>query len=47
MVLDFLDGAVVKNLPTNARDVGSILGQGAKIPHAVRQPSPWATAGED
>ena len=35
--------AVVKNLPCNAGDVGSIPGQGTKIPHAAGQLSPWAT----
>ena len=28
---------MVKNLPSNARDTGSITGQGTKIPHATRQ----------
>ena len=32
-----LGGAVVKNPPSNAGDVGSIPGQGAKIPHAAGQ----------
>ena len=31
---DFWGGAVVKTLPSNADGVGSIPGQGAKIPHA-------------
>ena len=31
---DFPDGPVVKNLPCSAGDMGSILGQGTKIPHA-------------
>ena len=30
-------GPVVENLPTNARDAGSIPGQGMKIPHAAGQ----------
>ena len=30
---------MVKNPPCNAGDVGSIPGQGTKIPHAVKQPS--------
>jgi len=30
---------VVKNSPCNAGDVGSIPGQGTKIPHAKKQPS--------
>ena len=34
---------VVKNLPCNAGDVGSIPGQGTKIPRAAGQLSPWAT----
>ena len=29
---DFSGGPLVKNLPSNARDVGLILGQGTKIP---------------
>ena len=29
-------GPVVKNLPSSARDSGSIPGQGAKIPHAAQ-----------
>ena len=33
----------VKNPPCNAEDVGSIPGQGAKIPHAVEQLSLRAT----
>ena len=32
---DFPDGPVVKNLPCNAGDMGSIPGQGTKIPHAL------------
>ena len=32
---DFPDGAVVKNLPCNAGDAGSIPGQGTKVPHAA------------
>ena len=41
---DFPGGPVVKNLPSNAEDVGSILGQGTKIPHAAGQlESPRAT----
>ena len=34
---DFPGGPVVKNLPSNAGDVGSIPGWGTKIPHAVGQ----------
>ena len=33
--LDFPSGPVVKSLPPNAGSVGSILGQGTKVPHAV------------
>ena len=40
---DFLGGPVVKNLPSNAGDVGSIPGWGTKIPHAKRQLSLSAT----
>ena len=31
---DFPGGTVVKNLPCNAGDMGSIPGWGAKVPHA-------------
>ena len=34
---DFLGGPVVKNMPCNAGDIGSIPGWGAKIPPAVDQ----------
>ena len=34
---------MVKNLPSNAREVGSIPGWGTKIPHAKGQLSPCAT----
>ena len=34
---------MVKSLPSNAGDVGSIPCQGTKIPHAARQLSPRAT----
>ena len=37
---------MVKNLPCNAGDVGSIPNQGTKIPHAVEQLSPRATITE-
>ena len=37
---NFPGGPVVKNLPSNVRDVGSIPGQGTKIPHAVGQLNP-------
>ena len=36
-VLDFPGGLVVKSLACNARDSGSIPGQGTKIPHAAEQ----------
>ena len=39
---DFPGGPVVKNLPSNAGDMGSVPGGGTKIPHAVGQLSPWA-----
>ena len=39
-------GPVVKNLPSNAGDVGSIPGWGTKIPHAAGQLSPRATTTE-
>ena len=32
---DFPGVAVVKTLPSNTRGMDSILGQGAKIPHAL------------
>ena len=34
---------MVKNLPCNTGDESSIPGLGAKIPHALEQPSPFAT----
>ena len=37
---DLPGGLVVKNLPCNAGDVGSIPGQGTKIPPAAEQLSP-------
>ena len=40
---DFPGGPVVKNLPSNAGYMGSIPGQGSKIPHAAGQLSPRAT----
>ena len=43
---DFPGGPAVKNLPYNAGDVGSIPGQGTKIPHAAGQLSPHATTTE-
>ena len=38
-MVDFPGGPVVKNLPTNAGDTGSIPGSG-KIPKALEQLSP-------
>ena len=43
---DFFGGSVVKNLPPNAGDTGSIPGQGTKIPHVVGQVSPCAATRE-
>ena len=37
MLRDFTGGPVVKNLPSNAGDEGSVPGWGTKIPHAVGQ----------
>ena len=37
---------VLKNLPFNSVDVGSIPGQGTKIPHALGQLNPSATTTE-
>ena len=42
----FPGGTVVKNLPSNAGDAGSIPGQGTKIPHALGQLSLCATTAE-
>ena len=39
-------GPVIKNLPSDARHMSSILGQGTNIPHATRQLSPQATTTE-
>ena len=43
---DFPGGPVVKNLPSNAGDVGSIPGWGTKIPHAAGQLIPRVTTTE-
>ena len=43
---DFPGVPVVKNLPANAGDVGSIPGRGTKIPHAAEQLSPCLTTTE-
>ena len=37
---------MVKNLPANAGDTGSIPGQGTKIPHAIGQLSLHTTTTE-
>ena len=41
---DFPGGPVVKSLPSNARDAGSIPGWGTKVPHAAEQLSPRTAA---
>ena len=43
---DFPVSPVVKNLPCNAKDMGSTPGQGTKIPHATEQLSLYATTTE-
>ena len=43
---DFPGGPVVKNPPANTGDMGSIPGQGTRVPHAVEQLSPSATTRE-
>ena len=43
---DFPAGSVVKNLPCNAVNAGSIPGQGTMIPHAAGQLSPLAASTE-
>ena len=40
---EFPGGPMVKSLPCDAGDVGSIPGQRTKIPHAMKQLSPRAT----
>ena len=42
-VWDFPGGSVVKNLPTNVGDTGSIPGLGTEIPHATGQLGPHTT----
>ena len=37
VIWDFPGGPVVKNLPCSVGDVGSIPGQGTKIPHVLEQ----------
>ena len=44
--MHFPPGPAVKNLPSNAGDEGSILGQGTEIPHATGQLSPYTTTRE-
>ena len=43
---NFSAGPVVKNLPCNVGDAGSIPGQGMKIPHAIKQLSLQAATTE-
>ena len=43
---DFLGGPVVKNPPSNEGDMGSIPGQGTKIPRAAGQLNPHTTITE-
>ena len=42
-IRDFPDSPVVKNLPPNAGDTGSVPARGSKIPHAMGQLSPSVT----
>ena len=46
MSRDFLGDPMVNNLPCDAGDVGLIPGQGTKIPHAMKQLSPFITTKE-
>ena len=39
-------GLVIKNLPSNAGDMGSVPGEGPKIPPAARQLNPRAATTE-
>ena len=43
---DFPGGPLVKNLPSNAGDAGSIPGRGTKIPHVMGQLSPHTATTE-
>ena len=43
---DFPGGPVVKNLPSNAGDTGSIPGGGTQIPHAMGQLSLYTSTRE-
>jgi len=45
-VRDFPGGPVVKSLPTNVGDTGSIPGLGTEIPHATGQLGPHSTTTE-
>ena len=46
ILMDFLGGSVVQNLPSNARDSGSVPDQRTKILHAQGQLSPCAKTRE-
>ena len=46
IIRDFSGSPVVKNLPSSARDMGSVPGGGTKIPHAAGKLSQW-TANEE
>ena len=43
---NFLGSPLVRNLPCNARDLGSIPGQATEIPHALEQQSLHAATAE-
>ena len=45
-IWDFPGAPVVKNLPCNAGDGGSIPGEGTKIPHGLEQLGPCARTTE-
>ena len=45
-IRDFPDGLMIKNPPCRSGDMGSIPGQGTKIPHASEQLSPHTTTRE-
>ena len=44
--MDFPGGPVIKNPPSNAGNVGSIPGQGTKIPYATGQLNLFTTTRE-
>ena len=46
LLRDFSGGPMVKNLPANAGDAGSIPGLGTKIPHSMGQLSLFTTPTE-